>query len=149
MQPDLQQWLEKSSSDQERPQLTPPTIKNTITVEVEIHQHPVEATLDDDDGNNRDAIDIALDIAKDASTVKNDIRRIEKIIVNTQNTQARENRTLLLLLNSIQKTWKKSIRKQILLKEKLIIYLLKSIYRNKGSVGQHKPLNSYSNLCQT
>ena len=55
MQPDLQQWLEKSSSDQERPQLPPHTIKNTITVEAENHQHPVEATLDDDDGNNRNA----------------------------------------------------------------------------------------------
>ena len=130
MQPDLQQWLGKSSSDQERPQLPPPTIKNTISVEAEIHQHPVEATLDGD-GNNRDAIDIALDIAKDASTVKNDIRRIEKIIVNTQNTQARENRTLLLLLNSIKKNMDK-IDKKSCLKKKLIIYLLKSIYRNKG-----------------
>ena len=119
MQPDLQQWLEKSSSDQERPQPPPPTIKNTITVEAEIHQHPVEATLDDDDGNNRDAIDIALDIAKDASTVKNDIRRIEKIIVNTQNTQARENRTLLLLLNSIQKNMDKIDRKSDTLEEKI------------------------------
>ena len=103
MQPDLQQWLEQSSSDQERPQHAPPTIKNTITVEAEIHQHPVEATLDDDNGNNRDAIDMALDIAKYASTVKHDIRRIEKIIVNTQNMQASENSTLLLLQNSIQK----------------------------------------------
>ena len=121
MQPDLQQWLEKSSSDQERPQLPPPTIKSTITVEAEINQHPVEATLDvdDDDDNNRDAIDIALDIAKDASTVKNDIRRIEKIILNTQNTQARENRTLLLLLNSIKKNMDKIDKKSDTLEEKI------------------------------
>ena len=59
-------------------------LKNTITVEAEIHQYPVEATLDDDDddGNNRDAIDIALGIVNDASTVKNDIRRIEKAKFN-------------------------------------------------------------------
>ena len=70
-------------------------------------------------GNNRDAIDIALDIAKDASTVKNDIRRIEKIIVNTQNTQARENGTLLLLLNSIQKNMDKIDKKSDTLEEKI------------------------------
>ena len=69
---------------------------------MEIHHDPVEATVDDDDGNNRDAIDIALDIEKDASTVKHDIRHIEKIIVNTQNNQAREIFTLLLLLHSIK-----------------------------------------------
>ena len=71
------------------------------------------------DNLNLDAIDIALDIVKDAALVKSDIKRIEEIIWNTKDTQTKEHNTLLLLLNSIKENVEKIDEKSDTLEDKI------------------------------
>ena len=96
----------------------------TTVVETEVHAVPAESSLEteDKDNNNHinnDPIDIALDIAKEATSVKNDIQRTYNIIMHTQNTQTRESNSLLQLLNSIQNNVSKIDEKADILKEKI------------------------------
>ena len=56
-------------------------------VQAEVHQERATTNQNTADNLNLDAINIALDIAKDAALVKSDIKRIEEIILNTKNTQ--------------------------------------------------------------
>ena len=77
-------------------------------VQEEVHQERATPNQNTADNHNLDAIDIALDIAKDAALVKSDTKRIEDIILNTKDTQTKEHNTLLLLLNSIQENVEKN-----------------------------------------
>ena len=64
----------------------------TTVVEAEIHPVPAEYSLDTE---NKETNNDPIDIAKHPTSVKNDIHRIENIIMHTQNTQTREYNTLL------------------------------------------------------
>ena len=60
----------------------------TTAVEAEIHPVPAESSLDTEHTDNKNhinnyPIDIALDISKDSTSVKNDIQYIENIIMHT------------------------------------------------------------------
>ena len=83
-QPDLQQWLRQSSPVLEVKSPHTPTNENRIVVQAEVHQEHATTNQNTADNLNLDAIDIALDIAKDAALVKSDIKRIEEIILNTK-----------------------------------------------------------------
>ena len=110
-----------------------PTNENTIVVQAEVHQQRATPNQNTADKLNLDAIDIALDIAKDAALVKSDIKRIEEIILNTKDTQTKEHNTLLLLLKlytrKCRKNWWKS---QILLRIKYITYPNKLNIQEQG-----------------
>ena len=96
-----------------------PSSVNDIIVQAEIHPEPDESLLSSADSSDIDAIDIALGIAKDAASVKGDIRRIEQIITSNKDAQMREHNTLLELLNSIKDNVNTIDQKSDTLEEKI------------------------------
>ena len=118
-QPDLQQWLRQSSPILEVKSPHTPTNENRIVVQAEVHHERATPNQNTADNLNLDAIDIALDIAKDAALVKSNIKRIEEIILNTKDTQTKEHNTLLFLLNSIQENVEKIDEKSDTLEDKI------------------------------
>ena len=58
--------------------------------------------VDQSEQSDDDAIGLPLNIAKDAASVKADIKRVGGIIINNRNTHASEQEALLILLNTIQ-----------------------------------------------
>ena len=118
-QPDLQQWLRQSSPVLEVKSPHTPTNENTIVVQAEVHQERATPNQNTAYNHDLDAIDIALDIAKDAALVKSDIKRIEEIILKTKDTQTKEHNTLLLLLNSIKENVEKIDEKSDTLEDKI------------------------------
>ena len=124
---DIHRWLRQPSQEPEIigiEQTNSSCEIGTTVVEAEIHPVPDGSSLEteDTDNNNHinnDPIDIALNIAKEATYVKNDIQRIENIIMHTQNTQTREYNTLLQILNSIQNNVSKIDEKANILEEKI------------------------------
>ena len=118
-QPDPQQLLRQTSPVLEVKSPHTPTKENTIVVQAEVHQERATPSQNTADNHNIDAIDIALDIVKDAALEKSDIKRIEDIIFNTKDTQTKEHNTLLLLLNSIQENVEKIDEKSDTLEDKI------------------------------
>ncbi len=121
-QPDLHLWLSQSTQHEPSP-ISPP---HTIIVEAEIHPEPKATTacnsnIIDYDIIESDPIDIALGIAKDAATVKSDIKRVEQLIQNNRNVHASEHDSLLLLLNTIFDNVQKIDNKAECLEEKVRI----------------------------
>ena len=116
---DIQQWLRQPTVPETTIEHTAaPPSENNIIIQAEIHHAPSEPICDSD-SSDLDAIDIALDIAKDAASVKYDIKRIEQIIIHTKDAQIREHNILLELLNSIQDNVQKMYMKSDTLEEKI------------------------------
>ena len=115
----IQEWLRQSRQTPalETTVVPPaPPSENSVIVHADIHPEPESGA---DNCSDIDAIDIALDIAKDAASVKCDIRRIERIIMSNKDAQIREHNTLIELLTSIQDHVEKIDKKSDRLEEKI------------------------------